>query len=150
MKGAEAPLELVTIDDRAQALARGRLVSRQQAEVGRPVPRPTAFGVAGTHEQPIRPGVKARRIAKLRKVSPDGQQCLLRGIFGEIGVAQDSVRHRVQSVANGHGQTREGLLVSVLRPTHQIDIHIPPAGVRLAGRHTVWAVRTTARLIFPV
>jgi hypothetical protein len=33
------------------------------------------------------------------------------------------VRHRVESVAGGDGEAREGLLVAVLRPSDQIGIH---------------------------
>ena len=72
-KPAEAALELVAIDDRAQVLP-GRRVGRQDVEVGRPLPGPASLGVAGAHEEPVRPGVKARRVAEPRKVLPDGEQ----------------------------------------------------------------------------
>ena len=124
----EAALELVAIDDRAQAFRHLRLVCREEADVRRPASRPASLGVAGAHEEPVRPGVKARRVAELRKVSPDAEQRLLRRILGEVGVAQDPVRHRVESVAGGNGEAREGLLVTVLRPSDQIGIHVslPP------------------------
>ncbi len=123
----EAALELVAIDDRARAPPRRRLIDRQEAKVRRPVAGPAALGVAGAHEEPVRPGVKARRVAELGKVSPDGQQRLLRRILGEVGVAQDPVRHRVEPVADGDGEAREGLLVTALRPDHQIGVHAPSA-----------------------
>ena len=47
------------------------------------------------------------------------EQRLLRRVLGEIDVAQDPVRHRVESVADGDGEAREGLLVAALRPNHQ-------------------------------
>ena len=127
----EAALELVAIDDRAQALRHRRLVGRQEAEVRRPAAGPASLGVAGAHEEPVRPGVEARRVAELRKVPPDGQQRLLRRVLGEVGVAQDPVRHRVESVAHGDGEAREGLLVAVLRPSDQLGIHaLPPLAAR--------------------
>ena len=140
-KSPEAALELVAIDDRAQALARRRLVGRQEAEVRRPVAGPAGLGVAGAHEEPVRPGVKARRVAELGKVPPDREQRLLRRVLGEIGVAQDPVRHRVESVAGGDGEAREGLFVAALRPPDQLGIHVPhPPGRPVGpGAHRVWA-----------
>jgi len=121
-KPAEPALELVAIDDRAQILP-GRRIGRQDVEVGRPLPGPASLGVAGADEEPVRPGVKARRVAELRKVPPDGEQRLLRRVLGEVGVAQDPVRHRVEAVARADGEAREGLLVTVLRPSDQLGIH---------------------------
>jgi DNA-binding MarR family transcriptional regulator len=126
-KAPKAPLELVPINDRAQTLACRRLVSRQQVKVGAPTPGTSALHVAGTHEKAVRPGVEALWVSELRQVSPDSQQCLLRGVLGECGVAQDPVRHRVESVADGHDQARERLLVTVLRLLHEIGLHLPPA-----------------------
>jgi Protein of unknown function (DUF2630) len=125
-KPPKAALELIPIVDRAHAIRRCRLVSRQQSEVRRPLAGPTSLGIAGAYEEPVRPGVKARRIAKLGKVPPDSQQRLLRGVLGELGVAQDPVRHRMESVAACDGEAREGLLVAVLRPDHEIGVHAIP------------------------
>src|SRR4029079_12368151 len=86
-KPAEAALELVAIDDLAQALLHRRLVSRQEAEVRRRTAGPAALGVTGTHEEPVRPGVKARRVAEIGEVPPDVEQRLLRRILGEVDVA---------------------------------------------------------------
>jgi hypothetical protein len=88
---------------------------------------PATFGVAGAHEEPVRPGIEATRIAKLRKVPPDGEQRLLRRVLGNVDVAQDPERHRVESVAHGDGEAREGLLVAALRPCDQIGIHVASA-----------------------
>ena len=123
---AEAAFQLVTIDDRAHVLL-GRPIGRQEMDIRRPLADPASLGVAGAHEEPVRPGVKARRVAKLGKVAPDGQQRLLRRILGEVDVAQDPVRHRVETVARGNGKAREGLLVTVLRPTDQLGIHVSSA-----------------------
>jgi hypothetical protein len=40
-------------------------------------------------------------------------------------VAQDPVRHRMEPVADGYGEAREGLLVAMLRPDHHLGIHGP-------------------------
>ena len=125
-----------------------RLVGRQEVEVRRPVAGPASLGVAGAHEEPVRPGVEARRVAELRKVPPDGEQRLLRRVLGEVDVAQDPVRHRVESVARGDGEAREGLLVTVLRPSDQLGIHVLPPYRRPIdpGVHTVWARSRSGRL----
>ena len=52
------------------------------------------------------------------------EQRLLRRVLGEVDVAQDPVRHRVEPVARGDGEAREGLLVTVLRPSDEIGIHV--------------------------
>ena len=123
----EAALELVAIDDRAQAIRRHRLIGREEAHVRGPATGSAALGVAGAHEEPIRPGVKARRVAELRKVSPDVEQRLLRGVLGEVGVAQDPVRHRMEPIADGHGEAGEGPFVAALRSNHEFGIHAPSA-----------------------
>ena len=70
---AEATLELVAINDRAQSIRAPWLVSREETEVRRPLAGPATLGVAGTNEEAIRPGIEARRVAKLGQVSPDGR-----------------------------------------------------------------------------
>ena len=90
------------------------------------MPGSPALGVAGAHEDPVRPGVKVRRVAQSREVPPDAQQRLLRRVLGEVGVAQDPVRHRVEAISHGDGEAREGLLVAALCAPHEIDVHVPP------------------------
>ena len=119
----EAALELVAIDDRARAIRLHRLIGGKQSHVRRPVVASATLGVAGAHEEPIRPGVEARRIAELGEVTPDGEQRLLRRVLGEFDVAQDPVRHRMEPVAHGDGEAREGLFVAVLCACHEIGIH---------------------------
>ncbi len=97
------------------------------------MPRPATLGVAGAHEEPVRPGLEAGRVAELRKVLPDGQQRLLRRILGEIDVAQDPVRHRVEPATDGDGEAREGLFVTVLGADHEIGVHVHPPWRHLEG-----------------
>ena len=87
------------------------------------IDEPASLGVAGAHEEPVRPGVEARRVAKLREVTPDGEQRLLRRVLGEIDVAQNSVRDRMKPIPSGDGEAREGLFVAVLCSSHEIGIH---------------------------
>ena len=125
----EAPLELVAIDDGAQPIRSRRLVSRQETEVGCPAAGPAPFRVASADQEPVRPGVKTRRVAELRKVPPDREQRLLRRVLGKVDVTQDPVRHGMEAVAGSDGEAREGLPVTPLRPFHQICVHLlPPVG----------------------
>ena len=114
-----------TTEDECSAI--DSVVGRQRVQVRRPVALASALGVAGAHEEPVRPGVKARRVAEVRKVPPDGEQRLLRRVLGEVGVAQDPARHRVETVAHGNGEAREGPFVAVLCETHQLRIHPHPS-----------------------
>ncbi len=96
-------------------------------EVGRPATFLSSLGVAGAHEEPVRPGLKAGRVAELRKVPPDAQQRLLRRILGEVEVAQDPARHG--KVPIGDLGRKEGvrLLVTSLSSDHEIGIHASSA-----------------------
>ena len=131
-KTPEGALELVAIDDRAQAIDHHRFVNRQQPQVRRPPAGLPALGVAGTHEEPIRPGLEAGRVAELGKVLPDAEQRLLRGVLGEVDVAQDPVRHRKEPIRDGIDQVGKCLLVAALCTSHEIGVHAPP-GVIGAG-----------------
>ena len=115
-QAAEAALELVAIDDRAQVVVRDGLVHRQQPEVRRPAALFPALGVAGAHEEPVRPGLEAGRVAELREVLPDGEQRLLRRVLGEIEVAQDPARHGKEPIGDLGGDEGVRLLVTVAGP----------------------------------
>ncbi len=129
------------------------------AETRRPLAGPATLGVTGTHEEPVRPGVEARRVAELGEVSPDGQQRLLRRILGKVDVAQDPVRHRMEPIAHRDGQAREGLLVTALRSNHQLGVHAPPVerpgessaldsyGRRARSRGAIFVARTAGLLL---
>ena len=109
---------------------------------------PASLGIAGAHEEPVRPGVEARRVAELREVAPDGEQRLLRRVLGEIEVAQNSVRDRVEPIPDGNGKAREGLFVAALRSSHEIGIHASPlpAGSHQPAARRVWVLPSRKRL----
>ena len=76
-QAADRRLELVTVTTASSPPDADRLVSRQDPQVRRPRAGPTPLRVAGADEESVRPGVKARRVAELRKVPPDRDQRLL-------------------------------------------------------------------------
>ena len=100
---------------------------RQDPEVGRPAALLPALGVAGAHEDPVRPGLEAGRFAELREVLPDGEQRLLRRVLGEVDVAQDPARHGEEPVGDLRGDEGVGPLVAVLGPDHEVDFHASSA-----------------------
>jgi hypothetical protein len=128
---AEAALELVAIDDRAQVAVRCRLVDRQQPQVRSPASMLPTLGVAGAHEEPVRPGLEGAgstrprrgRVAELREVLPDGQQRLLRGVLGQIEVEQDPARHGKESTGDLGGNQGVGPGVTALGSDHESGIH---------------------------
>jgi len=63
---------------------------------------------ARTDEEAVRSPLEPSGVAKLRKVSPDVQQRLLRRIVGKVGVAKNPVSGRVQPVPDGDGEARGG------------------------------------------
>src|SRR6476661_9408236 len=90
---AKATFELVAIDDRAHVVDGSELVRRQEPKVRGPATFFPTLAVTGADEEPVRPGVEARRIAELREVLPGREQRLLRRVLGEVHVAQDPARH---------------------------------------------------------
>ena len=66
-----------------------------QLEPG-PASLPAGDLVAGAHREASEPGVPGIRIAQRAQVTPGEQQCVLQGVFGSIGVAQDELRDALE------------------------------------------------------
>ncbi len=62
-------------------------------------------------------------VAQRRQVAPGSHQRILGGILGEVGVAQDQPRDRVQPVDGAAGEHGEGLTVSAARPLDEFRVH---------------------------
>src|SRR5262245_3856809 len=77
------------------------------------------------HEEPVRPGLEALRIAESGQVAPNRQERLLWRILGERVVAPDPVRDGVEAGADANGEVRECLFVATLCPEHERGIHVP-------------------------
>ena len=56
---------------------------------------------------------------------PDAEQRLLRGVLGELDVAEDPVRHRQEPIRNGIDQVGKCLLVAALCTCHELGVHVP-------------------------
>ncbi len=90
------------------------------------MPRPATLRVAGAHEEPVRPGIKARWVAELRQVLPDAQQRLLGRILGQVEVAQDPPGDSQEPVCDLGGDEGVRPLVTALSLDHEIRIHVSP------------------------
>jgi hypothetical protein len=87
-----------------------------------------SLGVAGAHEQLIRPCLEAGRVAELRQALPDPQQGLLRRILGKFAVPKDAMCHCLEPPSVGDDKRGEGFLISSLSRHHQLGIHPSPRG----------------------
>ena len=128
----ESALQLVAVVHLPEGVERsGRLHLGDIRDTGQIASLP-GLAVAGTHKEPIRPGLVLGRIAKAADVAPDVHEGSLRRILGRLGVTEDAVGHAVQAGTIGERQGLEGTLVAVLYPDHQVLVHAP---IHRAGGH---------------
>jgi hypothetical protein len=122
-EASKSTVELIAVDDGAQLVRRHRLIGREETDVGRPTSCLAGLRVTGAHEEAVRPGIEACRVAELRKVPPDAQQRLLRRILGKAEVAQNPVRRGQEPIGSRSGEGRERPFVAVLCQFHEIGVH---------------------------
>ncbi len=79
--------------------------------------------VAGSHQQPVQPGIEAVGIAHRPDVEPRREQRLLHGISRAITVSKDQPRGPMQSVDGTGGQPREGFVIARPRAQDQVSLH---------------------------
>ena len=140
-QSAEGTLELVAVEDGTDVVRRHGLVLWLSG-VGQPAPGTTGLGVAGVHQEPVRPSLEARRVAQLRQLTPDVQQRLLGGVLSLVGIGQDVLGHPEKAVEHGVGQVRERALVAALCPKDVFDVHGPPVRAPMSWRLTGYDART--------
>ena len=78
---------------------------------------------AGVDDQPIRPPVEVIGTPQAGQLPPDLDQGLLGRVSGQLAVAQDPVRHRVEPVAEARGELGKGVSVAPLRSLDQVLLH---------------------------
>ena len=115
-QATEATLELVAIDDGAQAIVHGPVVRREQVQVRRPA-RSSALRVAGAHEEPVR---QASKRAGSRSC---GRSCQIASSACCVASSARSrsprsSRHGQEPVGGPGGQARIRPLVAVLGSDH--------------------------------
>ncbi len=131
-KPAEPALELVPIGHRASPVIGHRLVGGEQREVRRPTMLPPPFGVTGTNQEPIRPGVETLRITELGQVLPDADQRLLGRVVRQVVIPEDLSGHGQEPITDLRGKGGERPLVTVLGSNHEVGIH--PSSISVGAR----------------
>jgi hypothetical protein len=126
-QGSEGSLQLVAVGYAGDRII-GRPIGLDQAKARRPVAHPASLRMAGAHEQLVRPCFEASRVSELRKALPDPQQGMLRRVLGQVSVAKDSMRHRLQPRPVDDHKRGERLLIPSLSRHHELGIHPSPHG----------------------
>ena len=88
-----------------------------------PAPVATQLLVTGIDEEPVEPWTEAFRVAEPRELTPGEEECLLDGVLGPLGIAEDPVGDRVAQVAVEVDQLGEGDVVAIPRPLDQPRPH---------------------------
>jgi hypothetical protein len=117
---------LVAILDRAEPVANHRVIDGQGADAGSETSGAMGLGIAGPHDEPIRPRIKALRVAKLGEVPPNRQQRLLSGVLGEVQITQDAVGQGMEPPTGGESKASERRFIALLGPDNELGIHVPP------------------------
>ena len=104
----------------------------------------SSLGMAGVDEQPVGPGLEPVRIPQRGQVPPRLEQRPLRRVLGQVRVAQDPARNRMELVTDESDLDRRGLHPALgevrLREllatwaVHDLD-HVSQIFAGMAGSH---------------
>ena len=125
-EASEAALELVAVDDRAELVARSRLVGRALLDGWHPPGCLAVLGVAGSHQQRVRPGVIAIGVPQPGQVAPDVDHGLLHRVLGESCVTQEPDGQPAAAVERDVDDALERVSVAVLRSDDKSAVHTFP------------------------
>jgi hypothetical protein len=84
----------------------------------------------------MKPRVEALRLAECRQVAPGEEQRLLRRILRAMWIAKDPVGDGVAAVDVGRSERGERLMIALLRPFDEVELHPMPSVRRPHGRVT--------------
>lgn len=93
----------------------------------------TRLSETGVDEQPIQPGFEPVRIPQAGKGSPRVEQGPLRRVLGQVRVAQDPSRNRMELIADTSDQCVERRLVAVHGLLDELPLHPLPLPDLLGG-----------------
>ena len=125
---AEAPIQLVSIDDRTDRVDGDRFMGWAPRHA---VPMPAAApGLvhAAADEEPMQPGIEAVGIAEGRQVAPGTHECLLDRVLGLVRFVEDQPCDRIESGESRSDEHGEGVMIASSRPIHELSLH-PDLGV---------------------
>ncbi len=115
----ERPLDGVAVRDPCKVVTWRRRLQGELPDLGGAASGAPHLVVAGVDEQPVQPGVEPIPIAKGAEVAPCPQQRVLHGILGQVGLAEDPPRDRVQAVIRRGRERVERLVTALLGLLHQ-------------------------------
>src|SRR3954447_12856571 len=100
----ERTIEGVPVVDRDRRIRPTRSVDREDRDPGDPASMAAQLLVTGIDEQPVQPWTEPLRVAQPREFTPGEEECLLDGVLGSLGIAQDAIRDREAKVTveGGH------------------------------------------------
>jgi hypothetical protein len=117
-KAPERAVQLIPVMDAQVSVGSGRSVGLQDGDVCREPAASPRFGVAGVDKDPMEPGFEPIELAQRGKLAPNLDERHLYGVFGQVGVAQDSVRNKHALPADLANEGGEGLLVALPGSIH--------------------------------
>jgi DNA-binding CsgD family transcriptional regulator len=79
-------------------------------------------------QDPSDPGFEAIGVSELRYPAPGQHEGVLQRVLGETRVAQDSLSHRIEAVADLVHQDCERLAIALASPLDQVSIHPETSG----------------------
>lgn len=96
----------------------------QQGDFGVATPPFPPPGVlAGPNEQTIQPGVESIRIAQAPQVAPGIDEGILDRVVRRGVIAEDQSGNRIEPANRNRGKVREGVMIALLRPDHEVSKH---------------------------
>lgn len=87
---------------------------------------PARDPVAGTHEQPMQPGIEPIRVADSPDVEPCGRERVLHGVARPIVVADDEPSGPVETRDRSGRERGERFVVAGLRLEDEVPLHATP------------------------
>src|SRR6266545_2727075 len=94
-------------------------------DVAAEAPFAPALSIAGAHEQAVRPRLPAVRVAQTGQIAPRLQECLLRRVTSDLGIARDAVCHPVEAVDRTSRERGERIAIALGRSLDECPLHRP-------------------------
>jgi hypothetical protein len=127
---AEPTLEQVPVGDGKELIRAGRSVHWQNTKIRGPATLARRLRDADVDEKALEPRIESVRIAEATHVTPGDHQRVLQGILGPIGVAEDPLGGRKETVLASADQVDIRVPIPVPCRLDEIAVH----GLRLVGR----------------
>ena len=123
IEAADAALEVITIGRRGLTVTDRMGHDLRELDLD-PAPLDGPKLVAArVQEQPVEPGLEAVRIPQGRQVPPASDHRLLDGVLRAVGIPKDEAGGGVEPSHAGASEHGEGVMITLLRPLHEVPLH---------------------------